>query len=783
MILVLATGPLAPVLQAVGWALLHLVWQGAAIAAALALLLALLPSRSAGVRYVLASAALALVVVVGVLTAMRSYTSIVPAAATARTPPVAPAHARPVALVHDHAPVAAPSAAEIVVATFAPGRVASLPDPWRAANDALPAVVSLWLAGVTLLSLRLIVQWLRARRLATENAQPACEPWLAMARRLSRALGVRHAVRLLESTAVQVPAVIGLLRPVILLPANTLTGLMPGQLEMILAHELAHIRRHDFLVNLLQAAVETLLFYHPAVWWISRQVRIERENCCDDLAIAVCGSPLQYARALTRLEELRAETLPLALSANGGTLLGRIRRVVSDPSATTGSVRGVTALALLVCLLLAFAAPSLSAIARPGPVAKAPASPSSSFTATAARTATAAATTPAHATATRHAAQARPKTSASAACADAAAAEAAAKASADAGDAAKDASGAAVDETGAALDAAAKGLATAAASADAAQAAGDGASGGDAPDASATDAIAPGRIRLTIDELIQLRSLNVSTSDLLEVRTLFPHVTIAEVTSMFAVGATPDYVRQLRAAGIDVKCPRDAQSLAAVGVTPKYVADIRAAGLEVESASVAAGLAAVGVTPEFVREMRSAGLKVESASQAQSLAAVGVTADFVREMRSAGLKVESASEAQSLAAVGVTADYVRDMRASGLPVESASQVQSLAAVGVTPEYVREMRATGLSIESASQAQSLAAVGVTPDYVREMRAAGVPVKDAKDAQSLSAMGVTPKFVRKLAKVGYSNLAVSDLCRLAAGGVTDDFIQEMRQYRTR
>src|SRR5262249_23956479 len=149
-----------------------------------------------------------------------------------------------------------------------------------------------WLLGVTLLSLRLLVQWRNARRLVTHGAQPACEPWLSVARRLSPAPGVRPPGRLPESTAVPNPAVIGLLPPVILLPATSLTGLLPGQLQMILAHELAHIRRHDFLVNLLQAAVETLLFYHPAVWWISSQVRIERENCCDDLAVSVCGSPL-----------------------------------------------------------------------------------------------------------------------------------------------------------------------------------------------------------------------------------------------------------------------------------------------------------------------------------------------------------------------------------------------------------------------------------------------------------------------------------------------------------
>ena len=100
-------------------------------------------------------------------------------------------------------------------------------------------------------------------------------------------------------------------RCVILLPISTLSGLSREQIEMILAHELAHIRRHDFFVNLLQATVETLLFYHPAAWWISRRIRVEREHCCDDIAVDVCGNPLQYARALTRLSDEDARILAL----------------------------------------------------------------------------------------------------------------------------------------------------------------------------------------------------------------------------------------------------------------------------------------------------------------------------------------------------------------------------------------------------------------------------------------------------------------------------------------
>ena len=130
--------------------------------------------------------------------------------------------------------------------------------------------------------------------------------WQRMATRLSRRLHIGRAITLLESALVDVPTVIGWLKPVVLLPASALAGLSPQQLEAILAHELAHIRRHDYLVNLLQTLVETVLFYHPAVWWLSRRIRIERENCCDDLAVSLCGDPVAYAQALADLEALRS---------------------------------------------------------------------------------------------------------------------------------------------------------------------------------------------------------------------------------------------------------------------------------------------------------------------------------------------------------------------------------------------------------------------------------------------------------------------------------------------
>jgi hypothetical protein len=190
--------------------------------------------------------------------------------------------------------------------------------------------------------------WRWTRRLSHQG-RPAGEALSDMARDLCRRLQIRRAVSFLESTAVSVPTVVGWLRPVVLVPASTLTGLSHRQLEAILAHELAHVRRHDYLVNLLQTVVETFLFYHPAVWWISSQIRRERENCCDDLAVAVCGDRLSYARALVGLEELRTATPRLALAASGGSLTDRVRRLVGVPGRPSRRpwAAGLLALALL----------------------------------------------------------------------------------------------------------------------------------------------------------------------------------------------------------------------------------------------------------------------------------------------------------------------------------------------------------------------------------------------------------------------------------------------------
>ena len=194
-------------------------------------------------------------------------------------------------------------------------------------DSRLSVVVLAWGVGVVLFGVHLLRGGLLVRRLRRAAAPLAATDRLEALQRLAGRLGLTTHVQLFESWSIEVPAVIGWLRPAIVVPMSALAGLSPSHFEAILAHELAHVRRRDYLVNIVQRVVETLLFYHPAVWWVSGWIRREREHCCDELAASVCGDRVSYARALRALEDCACAPA-LAMGAGGGELLVRIRRLV-----------------------------------------------------------------------------------------------------------------------------------------------------------------------------------------------------------------------------------------------------------------------------------------------------------------------------------------------------------------------------------------------------------------------------------------------------------------------
>ncbi len=333
-----------PLVRALGWALLHFVWQGALLAGLAALAMHLLRGRSPQARYAVGCAALLLMVAAPVATGLAAYE---PAQALSAGP----------------LPAGGPERQAVLARLAEVARQVRPADAWRhRVEAALPSLVTVWLAGILVLSLRLVGGWGYAQRLARREVRPAAAALQRRLDELARRLELSRPVRLLESARVRVPTVVGWLRPVVLLPFAAATGLTPAQLEAVLLHELAHVRRHDYLVNLLQSAAEVLLFYHPGVWWVSERVREEREACCDDVAVAACGDALVYARALTRLEGLRAAPPRLAMAADGGSLLHRVRRLVLPaPQPARGAAPLLLGALLLATLAAAAAAQRLVA--------------------------------------------------------------------------------------------------------------------------------------------------------------------------------------------------------------------------------------------------------------------------------------------------------------------------------------------------------------------------------------------------------------------------------------
>src|SRR5262245_12654830 len=285
------------VIQRLAGSLLHFIWQGAVIAVITAAGLRMLRHRSAEARYAFAIGSLACMLAAPLFTvAFYSQTGAV---------------ALRLMLALNLVSTEARSAATTLQASL-----------WA------QRILLTWCVGVLVFSTRLIVGWRLSWQLVKSAEEILTPKVMEIFEIVRERLGLRRPIRLLAHARLDSPVVVGWLRPVVLLPVSWVSRFTTDQLRAILPHELAHIRRHDFVVNILQRCVESILFYHPAVWWLSKRIRAEREHCCDDIAIRLCGSRRIYAEALIEMERARQPRPALAVAAADGAVLQRFRRVL-----------------------------------------------------------------------------------------------------------------------------------------------------------------------------------------------------------------------------------------------------------------------------------------------------------------------------------------------------------------------------------------------------------------------------------------------------------------------
>ena len=313
--------------NALGWTFIHTLWQGCLIVLIMIFVLQRIPAKQAVKRYTIATASMLSILVAAVATFVLLYFEPGKMAATA-------ASTGPATVIH----------------TTAEG--VSLIQ-WL--SGYLPALVVIWIGGVALLSLRLVFGMtyiFHLKRSASDLTYSLGDK----ARKIAKNMRYSRPLLVAESALVKIPVVVGHLKPMILFPIGAINQLTTEETEAVLAHEIAHLVRNDFIHNLIQSAIEVIFYYHPAVWWISAVVRAERENCCDDLAIQVCGSSLTYARALVRLQEVGGSSPALALPFSGSKhhLLDRVKRILNQPQNKSNLMEKITATTLLLlCLIFA----------------------------------------------------------------------------------------------------------------------------------------------------------------------------------------------------------------------------------------------------------------------------------------------------------------------------------------------------------------------------------------------------------------------------------------------
>lgn len=695
-----------PFARPVAWALAHFLWQGALVGLLLAGALTLLDKKNASLRYALAAGTLLLLLALPVLTALW----LAPAG------PGSVAEAVPAA---SSVPAGAATPAEAEMAGAAAAGLA----PAFELQPALPWLLAFWLAGVAALSVYHLGGWLQARRLARRGTRPVAERWDEVLASLRRRLGIARAVRLLESALVPVPAVVGWLRPVILVPASALSGLTPQQLEAILAHELAHVRRNDYLINLLQTVVETLLFYHPVVWWVSRVARQEREHCCDDLAVAVCGDRLVYARALADLEGLRAPSPRLAMASDGGSLLARIRRLADVPSRSSRRswLTGVLALAVLgtgAALLSARPAPAPTPEAAaameapapaPEPVRLASASP-----------APAPAPQPAPAPAQREA----------------------------------------------------RG--------------GGNQQGVWMAERKENGRIwLQMKLRETGDEDHMNFSSTFPESaftglsgnaERFELRRDAGTFTFegrfngtgpgSQGTGTFRFQADPGYIRDMASLGYQVQ--EKVLELALFDISRGYVRELRSLGYTDLPLQKLIEFGIFQVTPEFIREMAQLGFENIPAQRLIEIRIHRVTPETVRAWRSAGYNDLSLQKMIELGIHRVTPEYLRELSGLGFKDLSLDRALSFRIHQVTPEFVRELANYGYADLSAEDLVNFRVHRVTPDFLRELRELGYDNVPADELVAMRIHRVTPDFIRAARQEKGRDLTPGELIDLRIRG---------------
>jgi len=302
----------------IGWVIVHFTWQASLIALITGIILFVLKKANGNLRYLLCCFSLVAMICFPILTLVSNSDAPVRSLVTHSTDELAPMEKTD---VYWNGTLIGTQHRSNVIAVSKRDSIIN----YIEAN--LLYVTLGWLIGFILISTYRLIGFARLNILVRKT-RTAIEPfWERKIRKQITRLNINQKIRIFESPHITVPAVIGWVKPVLLMPVSFFTGMDSKYVESIIAHELAHIKRYDYLVNVIQLIIETLGFFHPAVWWLSNRIRTEREHCCDDWAVRTVGDKLTYVKSLVRLEE-NTKRPKVVVAADGSDLFKRVARIL-----------------------------------------------------------------------------------------------------------------------------------------------------------------------------------------------------------------------------------------------------------------------------------------------------------------------------------------------------------------------------------------------------------------------------------------------------------------------
>jgi hypothetical protein len=607
------------------------------------------------------------------------------------------------------------------------------------AERLLPWVDGIWFAGVLLLALRSLGGWWQLEMIRRNALRMVPQHVERAFQRISEQVHAGRKVALRISDYVISPLAMGVWRATVILPMSAVMGMPREELEAVMAHELGHIRRWDYLWNLMQTAVESVLFFHPAVWWLSRTVRERREVCCDEIAVECCAGAAVYARALLRLEEQRTVKLRMAMALGGcgGSLLGRIRKVLGEDigmeSRMTSGVSVATAGAVIMALLLgpkastAVAAPVLSAVqpvvaqviaAMPATMSQMPgvnprvAVPPPAPAAPLQSTEIAPPATPAPQAMSSPTPMATPSP----------------------------APVAAPSPTPTATPSAAPMAAP-------------------SPTPMAAPSPAPRGYR------------NAPSRPLAPMAFMYRY----EIQDPNGTSSTKGlaYLDEMRAAGYPLDLNNDLNSLVALksmGVTPEYAKSMGTVGLGKPTVHDLIMLKSMGVTPEYVASLNKSGIAPKDFHEVVTEKSMGITPEYAAEMKQKGFGDLSVHELVTMKSMGITPEYAAEMTKGFGTSLSLHELITMKSMGVTPEYAAEMKQKGFGNLSVHDLIAIKAQGMTPEQAGWLKQQ-FPQATIEELRRAAVFHLDEKFVADAKSHGFDDKNLDKLLRLKMSGLLD------------